>query len=282
VSATQLTAAVSASLIGTPGIANITVEMAGLTSPVEPFTIVPGVSLTGLVAATSPTQNTSVGVRLNAPATTQLTGTLTLSFEADPADANTPAGYQDPNMVFVSTGTTTISFTIPQGATAATLGSNGAIQQGTVAGTITVTMTTLLAGTADVLPQPAPTLSVIVPRLAPVIQPGSVTIVNLSATGFDVQLNAYSTPRDLVNATFLFQAAPGSVLTGQTSFQVPYNTLASTYFGGSEGLQNGGYFGLTVHFSFSGDTTVISGGSVGVTLSNSVGTSTQETGGVSK
>jgi len=279
VSTTQLTAAVPESLIGTPGTANITVIIAGVTSPAEPFMIVPGVSLSGLAATTSPTQNTSVGVTLNAPATTQLTGTLTLSFQADPADANTPAGYQDPNMVFVSTGKTTIPFTIPQGAKVATLGSNGAIQQGTVAGTITVTMTSLLAGTADVLPVPAPTQSVTVPRLAPVIQPGSVTIVNLSSTGFDVELNAYSTSRDLVNATFVFQAAPGSVLSGQTSFEVPYSTLAPAYFGGSEGQQNGGYFGLTVHFTFSGDTTVINGGSVGVTLSNSVGTSTQETGG---
>ena len=282
VSATQLTAAVPESEIGTPGTANITVVIAGVTSPAEPFMIVPGVSLSGLAATTSPTQNTNVGVTLNKPAATQLTGTLTLSFQADPADANTPVGYQDPNMVFVSNGTKTISFTIPQGATAATLGSNGAIQQGTVAGTITVTMTTLLAGTTDVLPQPAPTQSVNVPRLAPVIQPGSVTIVNLSSTGFDVELNAYSTSRDLVNATFVFQAAPGSVLSGQTSFEVPYSTLAPTYFGGSEGLKNGGYFGLTVHFTFNGDTTVISGGSVGVTLSNSVGTSTQETGGTGK
>ena len=182
-------------------------------------------------------------------------------------------------MVFVSTGTTAIPFTIPQGAKVASLGSNGAIQQGTVAGTITVTMTSLLAGAVDVLPQPAPTLSVSVPRLVPIIEAGSVTIVNLTSTGFDVQVNAYSTPRDLLNATFTFQAAPGSVLNGQTSFQVPFNTLAPAYFGGSEGLKNGGYFALTVHFLFSGDTTVISGGSVGVTLSNSVGTSSQETGG---
>jgi hypothetical protein len=280
VSATQLTAAVPANLIATPGTANITAIVAGIASPAEPFTIVPSVSLTGLAATALPTQNTSVGVSLNTPATTQLTGTLALSFQADAADANTPAGYQDPNMVFVSTGTTTIPFTIPQGATVATLASNGAIQQGTVAGTITVTMTSLLAGTADVLPQPAPTQSVQVPLLAPVIQLGSVTIVNLSSTGFDVELNAYSTSRDLLNAAFTFQGAPGTVLNGQTSFQVPYDTIAPAYFSGSEGLKNGGYFGLTVHFAFSGDTSVISGGSVAVTLSNSVGTSNDETGGV--
>jgi hypothetical protein len=278
VSATQLAAQVAASLIATAGTATVTVVENGVTSASATFTIAAGAVITSL-SPNAATQNASVRVTLNTPATTQLTGTLTLSFQADPGDADTPSGYQDPNMVFVSTGSTTIPFTIPQGASTATLGSDGAIQQGTVAGTITVTMTSLLAGTADVLPQPAPTCSLTVPRLAPVIESGSVTIVNLNSTGFDVELNAYSTTRDLLSATFLFQGAPGSVLNGQTSFQVPYNTVAPTYFGSSDGLKNGGYFGLTVHFAFSGDTSVISGGSVDVTLSNSVGTSTQETGG---
>jgi len=220
-----------------------------------------------------------VGVTLKNPATTQLTGTLTLSFVADSSDANTPSGYEDPNMVFVSTGTTSIPFTIPQGATTATLGNSGAIQQGTVAGTITVTMTSLLAGSADVLPQPAPAQSVTVPLLAPVIDTGSVEILNLSSTGFDVELNGFSTSRDLQDASFVFTAASGSVLNGQTSFQVSYSSVAPSYFGGSAGLKNGGNFGLSVHFTYNGDTSVISGGSVSVTLSNSVGTSSPESGG---
>jgi hypothetical protein len=278
VSSTQLTATVPASLITAPGIANVTVTVTGTTSPAESFTIVPGVSLTGLTSTTSPTQNISVGVTLNAPAATQMTGTLTLSFEADSSDANTPSGYQDPNMVFVSTGTTTMPFTIAANSKTATLGNNGAIQQGTVAGTITVTVTSLLAGTENVLPQPAPTQSVTVPRLAPVIEAGSVKIENLTSTGFDVELNAFSTSRDLQGATFVFTAASGSVLTGQLSFQVSYATAAASYFGGSTGLKNGGNCGLTVHFNYSGDTSVISGGSVAVTLANSVGTSSEVTG----
>jgi hypothetical protein len=279
VSSTQLTATVPASLISTPGSASITVTVAGATSSAATFTIVAlGIHLSGLASTTSPTQNTSVGVTLNAPAATEMTGTLTLSFEADSGDANTPSGYQDPNMVFVSTGTTTIPFTISQGSTTATLGNNGAIQQGTVAGTITVNMTSLLAGTENVLPQPAPTQSVTVPLIAPVIAAGSVKIENLTSTGFDVELNAFSTSRDLQQATFVFTGASGSTLNGQTSFQVSYSTAAAGYFAGSTGLMNGGYFGLTVHFNYSGDTSVIGGGSVAVTLSNSVGASSAVTG----
>jgi len=274
VSTTQLTAAVPASLIITPGSASITAMMAGTTSPAEPFTIVPALSLSA-PSTTSPTQNAVVSVTLNPAVTTQLTGTLEISFEADSGDANTPSGYQDPNMVFVSTSTTTMPFTIPNGATTATLGN---LQQGTVAGTITVTMTSLLAGTADVLPQPAPTFTIQVPLLAPVIEAGSVKIENLTSTGFDVELNAFSTSRDLQETTFVFTGASGSTLNGQTSFQVSYSSAAASYFAGSTGLMNGGNFGLTVHFNYSGDTSVIGGGSVAVTLSNAVGASSAVTG----
>jgi len=217
---------------------------------------------------------------VNSAVTTQLTGTLAISFVADSSDANTPSGYQDPNLVFVSTGATTIPFTILANSKTATLGNdgNGALQQGTVAGTITITMTSLLAGTADVLPKPAPTITIAVSRLAPVIEAGSVKIANLTSAGFDVELNAFSTSRDVQEATFVFTGASGTTLNGQSSFQVSFSSAAVNYFGGSTGLKNGGNFGLTVHFTYSGDTSVISGGSVAVTVSNSVGTSSEVTG----
>ncbi len=278
VSNTQLKAAVPGNLITAPGTASITVLMTGTTSSPEPFTItVPGLSLSA-TATSSPTQNANVSLTVNSAVATELTGTLAISFEADSSDANTPSGYQDPNLVFVATGATSIPFTIAANSKTATLGSNGAIQQGTVAGTITVTMTSLLAGTADVLPKPAPTMTIPVPRLAPVIEAGSVMIANLTSTGFDVELNAFSTSRDVQEATFVFTGASGSTLNGQTSFQVSFSSAAASYFAGSTGLKNGGNFGLTVHFTYSGDTSVISRGSVAVTVSNSVGTSSEVTG----
>jgi hypothetical protein len=275
VSVTQLTAQVAASLIATAATAAVTVLENEVTSNSINFTIaavpLPGVSLTGLAATTLPTQTTSVGVLLNSPATTQLDGTLTITFQADPGDSNTPPGYQDPNLMFVSSGATTVDFSIPaEGTTTATLG----IQQGTVAGTITVTMTSLVAGTTNVLPQPAPSGSVTVSRLAPVISSGSVKIVNLTSTGFQVQLDAFSTPRDVTGATFNFS---GTGLTGTTSFQVSLTSIASDWFSSTAGLKNGGNFQLTVPFTFSGDTSVLTG--VSVTLSNSVGSSSPVAGG---
>jgi hypothetical protein len=243
------------------------------------ITIVPSLSVTGLSATTLPTQSTSVGVSLTTQVTPQLNGTLTLSCQPDAA--GTPANYCDPGTQFAAGGTT-LDFTIPAGTTVATLPESGAIQQGTVAGTITVTLTKLVAGSTNVLPQPPPSRTVSVARQAPVITAGSVKITGLSSTGFNVELDAYSTPRDLTNATFKFQSAGGggAQLTGTTSFTVNLDSVAPSWFSGSSGLQSGGSFHLTVPFTFSGDTSVFGANSVTVTLSNSQGTSSSQTGGV--
>jgi hypothetical protein len=280
VSVTQITATFTVASTATYGPVGVTVTTTpgGISGP-QTFTIVPPISLTGLTATTVPTQPTSVGVALSSAATAQLTGTLTLSFTPDPKVTNVPSGYSDPAMQFAAGGTT-MSFTIPAGATTASLLQSGAIQQGTVAGTITVTLTQLSAGGTSMLPQPAPSATVKVPLIAPVITSGSVTITNLTSTGFDVQLDAYSTSRDLQSATISFQAASGTQLNGTTSFSVPLSSIAPGWFSGATGLQNGSSFQLTVPFTFSGDTSVFGPNSVSVTLTNSVGSSSAVTGGV--
>jgi len=222
----------------------------------------------------SPTEPINAGVTLTAPTSVQLDGTLTLTFQ--PNAAGTPADYHDPATQFASGGTT-VEFTVPAGAAIATLPQNGAIQQGTVAGTVTVTLTRLVAGTTSVVP-PAPiSTSLIVPQLAPVILPGSVKITGLSSSGFNVEFDAFSTPRDLGDLNFAFQPAAGAKLTG-TSFTVPLQSLAPSWFSSPAGLQSGGSFHLSVPFTFSGDTRSI--GSVSVTLSNSIGTSVPHTSGL--
>jgi hypothetical protein len=165
-------------------------------------------------------------------------------------------------------GGTTMDFAIPAGSSTADLPQGGAIQQGTTAGTITVTLTQLTADGINVLPQPNPSLSVTVPRHAPVITSGWPKITNQTATGFTVQFNAYSTPRDLSNVTFTFQAASGAQLQG-TSFSYPLD--GTSWFSSTQGQANGGTFWVSVPFTFSGDNSAL--GSVTVTLSNSVGSS---------
>ena len=241
------------------------------------LTILQTVNLTGLSGTTSPDQPTSLGVSLNSPATTQLNGTLTLTFTS--SASGTAAGYIDPMTCFINSSNqcvTQLNFTIPAGATAATLPNSGAVQQGTTAGTITVTLTSLTAGGTSVLPQPAPSLSLVVPPIAPVLK--SVSITNVTSSGFDVVLTAYSTPRNLQNVTFSFAATSGDNLNGSSPQPISLSTLAQTYFSGASGASGGGTFVLTVPFSYSGNTNAI--GSVTATLSNSVGTSTSLTGNV--
>jgi YVTN family beta-propeller protein len=237
------------------------------------FSIVPTVSLTGLSATASPTLPTSVGVSLNAPTPVQLTGTLTLSFQS--TAAGTPANYIDPGTQFAAGGIT-LNFTIPIGATTATLAQNGAIQQGTTAGSLIVTLTSLVAGSVSVaLPQPNPGLSVVVPSIAPSITAGSGTITGLTSSGFNVELDAYSTTRDLISATFTFQAANGTTLNGGNPPPVLLQSIAAVWFSSTSGVQVGSSFHLKVPFTFNGDTSAL--GTVTVTLTNSVGTSTSTT-----
>jgi len=68
---------------------------------------------------------------------------------------------------------TTLDFTIPAGADVAPLAENGAIQQGTVAGDITVTLTRLQMDGANALLQPAPTKTLTIMPLSPVITPNA-------------------------------------------------------------------------------------------------------------
>ena len=239
--------------------------------------ILQAVNLSGLTATPSPDMTTTVGLALSTPATTPLNGTLTLSFTSNAS--GTGAGYIDPMTCFINSSNqcvTQLNFTIPAGTTVVSLPNSGTVQQGTTAGTITVTLTALTAGGTSVLSQPAPSLSVIVPSLAPVLK--SVSLINVTATGFSVQVTAYSTPRDLANATFTFTAAAGTDLNGAAPAPVGLGATAQTYFASANGTLGGGTFILTVPFSYSGNTSALS--SVTAGLSNSVGSSATMTGGV--
>jgi hypothetical protein len=93
----------------------------------------------------------------------------------------------------------------------------------------------------------------------------------VAATGFTVELQASSTPRDLSKAFLDFTAASGTQLSGTTSFTVDCSSAVTSWFASDAGKNAGGVFDLQIPFTFSGDTSSI--GSVSVTLKNSVNTS---------
>ncbi len=269
VSASQLTASVPSSLIQSYGTAQITVVSGGATTNALPISLgVPAITLTGLQSTSAPTQQLQVGIQLASATPADLTGTLQLSFST--TAPGVPAGYIDPALQFAAGGTS-LSFTIPAGSTSISPLSGGTIQQGTVEGTITVTLTSLTSGGTSVLPSSSVTASVAIPPLPPVITAGSAQITNLTATGFDVVLTGYSTTRDMTTANFTFTAAPGTQFSGPATFSVPMDSLFSTWFSSQAGQTNGSAFLLTVPFTLSGDSGVLQ--SVSVTLTNSVGTS---------
>jgi hypothetical protein len=231
---------------------------------------VPSVAITG-TAVSSPTDQPTIGILLSSAAPAEYDGTLTLTF--GPTATNVAANYIDPAVKF-STGGTTWNFTVPAGATASS--QTTTLVQGTVAGNLVLTMTRLVSGGVSVLPSPAPTKTYTIARMAPVITANSVSMTNVTSSGFNVQLSAYATTREIDSATYKFNPVSGSKLNGAT-ITVNLNSILSSWYSDSNGMANGGAFYLSVPFAVSGDVSAVQ--SVTVTLSNSSGSSAGVTGG---
>jgi hypothetical protein len=234
--------------------------------PVNPASApaVPAFNFSGVPANQTPGQTTSgpITVALSPVSSAAWPITVTLGFAANATGV--PAGYADPALQFIdSSGNklgTTYNVTVSAMSTSVPLPS---IAPGTVAGNISLTLT--------VQAQTGAISAITVPPLAPIISPGSVQILNVTASGFDVELVANSSPRDLKTATFAFSAAAGTQITGTSTFSIDVTALMTNWYAGAAGQSYGSAFSLTVPFTFSGSSAAIS--SVTVTLTNSVGTS---------
>jgi hypothetical protein len=243
--------------------------------PVNPASApaVPAFNFSGVPANQTPGQTTSgpITVALSPVSSAAWPITVTLGFTANAAGV--PAGYADPALQFVDAHGikqgTTYTVTVPAMASSIPLPQfqqdtvPGGISPGTVAGNISLTL--------SVQAQTGAISSITVPPLAPIISPGSVQILNVTASGFDVELVANSSPRDLKTATFAFAAAVGTQISGTSTFSVDVTSLMTNWYASATGQSYGSAFSLTVPFIFSGSSTAIS--SVTVTLTNSVGTS---------
>jgi hypothetical protein len=193
--------------------------------------------------------------------------TVKLTFSPNPSVAGVSSTYVDPALGFVGSSSTTESdsLTIPALTTSESLPQ---IAPGTVAGTVNATLT--------VSGQTGATASFVVPASAPIITAGSVQILDISSTGFDVEVIGNSSTRDLKTAIFTFDAAANTSISGTNTFNVDVSSIMTTWYSGTTSQQYGSQFLLTVPFTFSGSSAAI--GSVSVTLVNSVGTSTSVTG----
>jgi hypothetical protein len=257
-----------------------TLVVNGLSTPITPsfsFSGVPasetpGATLSGVTVTASPASSTAWPI------------TLKLGFTANATGV--PATYIDPALQFVSStapagmtcsSATVCSVTLPANATSLSLPQ---IAPGTVAGSISLTLA--------VTGQTGASSSLTVPLSVPIIESEGVQFMDVTSSGFTVEVVANSSPRDLKTATFAFNAAPGTTISGTTTFSVDVSSLMSGWYtSGSPcpppnttalpcNQQFGSVFLLKVPFTFSGSSSAIS--SVTVTLTNSVGTSTAVTG----
>jgi hypothetical protein len=204
-----------------------------------------------------------------------LSATFTLGFLTNAPGL--PAGYNDAQF---PDGTTRFAVSIPANSTTPNP-PIPAVQLGSVAGDIVASLGPLMIpGGAQIVPFAGtpPSVKITLPALPPVIVPGSVKITNVTASGFQVFLDASSTSRDLISGAFVFTAASGTQMNGCTpNCTVTFGPEAAAWFASGAGISNGGTTSLSVPFTFNGDANVI--GTVSVTLTNSVGTSAAVSGG---
>jgi len=237
----------------------IPLALPGLLALVAPLAAQPSIPAARMEcpAAVEPAQQPRVGLVLASAHSAPVSGRLTMTFShnaVNPAD--------DPAIQF-STGGRTASFTLPAGSTRA----EATLQSGTVAGSIRITAA-LEAEGVDVTPSPPPACSIALARAAPVI---SEVRVERTATGFNVLVTGYSTPRQVLESRYRFLPKP-AYQWEPIEAVIPQETLSpkfTDWFRSGSSTQFGSQF--TLLQPFISDQNVHTIGTVNVTLRNQEG-----------
>ncbi len=172
---------------------------------------------------------------------------------------NIAASQPDPKLRFAN-GQTTASFTLPAGSTQLAM---PLISTGTVASTITVSLANLRAAGANLSLVPTPQVFSI-PASAPVVTSACYT---LTATGITLQLNGYSTTRELASA---------NVTIGNLSFQTDLSGISTAYYSDPVSIAAGGAFALTVPYDLTLASSALPG-PVSVNVFNTIGPAGNQT-----
>jgi hypothetical protein len=214
------------------------------------------------IGAIAPNSNGQPALALTIGGTypVDLTGTLVLSFTSSVGGDDQTVTYTD--------GTRSVNFTIPANTSTAKFPTTTfGVRTGTVAGTITLRVTNLTAGTANVTPSPAPQQTIVIAPAPPVITSISCTG---SSSGMTVSVTGFTNTRSMVSGTFNFTApAKTTISSGSSSILVQLGPPFTTYFATTAANATGGQFTLTMPFTLSAG----SGSGFGVTaaVGNSVG-----------
>ena len=215
---------------------------------------VPQISITGLPATVQPAAtNIAVTAQLAAAYTQPIYGQITLNVLPNTQSSQGAANQADPRLRFAN-GQTAVNFVIPPGSKQVTL---PLVSTGTVASTVIVSLVNLGSSGVPLPLHPTPVIFGIAPS-APVITSACYTT---TSTGVNVQVNGYSTTRELTQA---------NVTIGTNTFQTDVSGIAAAYFSAPQTIRAGGSFALTLPYQVDiGSNNTI--GSVTINLSNTVG-----------
>jgi hypothetical protein len=227
--------------------------------PPAPPTSFPGLGAAAITVV-APAQQPRFQLSLASAYPLPITGQITLTFTPDAVVAR-----DDPAVQF-ATGGRTATFAIPANSTDPT--PEFAVQTGTVAGTIVLTVTMQQGGT-NITPAPAPSRTIRIERLAPSVASGGVRVVR-TPTGFEVQVIGYSTPRQVTQAAFRFASASGAELQG-AEITIPVESVFTAWYQDAASTQFGSQFRYVQPFTVQGDANAVT--SVTVTLTNAQGAS---------
>jgi hypothetical protein len=207
-----------------------------------------------------PAEQKDVVVRLAQAYPVELKGTATLTFTP-----NVPNNVGDPKLLFLN-GRRSADFTIPANTMQAVFDGVPVqrVQTGTVAGTARVQVA-ITGG-------PTTSQEFTIARSAPFLQ-DSLTL-QTTASGFNVVVTGYSTPRDLTSARVTFTPTAGTNLQ-TTELNIPLAASSATWFDSAPGKDNGSAFKLSIPFTVQNGSNAVA--SVTVTLTNSVGASNSRT-----
>lgn len=264
----------AATLSGTPTTAGsytftITVTDFAAATAAQQFTIVitspVAAKYSGIPVTAASDQPFSATLVLGAPYPLEITGQIKLTFQPD---ASLSAPTDDPAIMFSDDGRT-LDFTIPANSTAPV---PFAVQTGSVAGTITLTVSWQAGGASLAVPA---TLTQSI-QIAPAIPAITEVTATITSSGFQVQITGYSNTRELSQAQLQFTAASGQTLQ-TTSLTVQLTSAATAWFQSSTSDQSGSTFVLTLPFTVSNGTASAIA-SVSVELVNSQGASTSASG----
>lgn len=277
VSAQQLRVVLTPSMLAQAGTLQISVQNPGGTPGASsPFSV--------RTVAAQPYQVTSTGggsasPGATVPITVSQTGTppasldFTLKVSFEPAADNIPAtGLSAKAAPVFGNGQTTYTFTSSQGSI--TVPAAGNVKAPSVAGTVVITLDKLVitGTTQSVLPANLTPLRITVGRARPVIDSGGVTLTS-TATGVMVTTLACTTPRNIDRATYVFETAAGTNVSGSLTIQLPdAKTAFDSWFSSSGGNDAGGCFSFAMPFTVSNGSSA-SINAVTVTLHNTEGDS---------